>query len=73
MPTHDGENRSFDFADLASEGIAGVQVYKTGNADIPTGGIGSTINIQTTKPLETWQQLVWMQRKPKKLSCEESR
>lgn len=52
MPTHDGENRSFDFADLASEGISGVQVYKTGNADVPTGGIGSTINIQTTKPLD---------------------
>jgi len=51
MPTHDGDNRSFDFADIASEGIAGVQVYKTGNADVPTGGIGSTINIQTTKPL----------------------
>ncbi len=52
MPTHDGDSRSFDFADLASEGIAGVQVYKTGNADVPTGGIGSTINIQTAKPLD---------------------
>jgi len=52
MPTHDGNSRSFDFADLASEGIAGVQVYKTGNADVPTGGIGSTINIQTAKPLD---------------------
>lgn len=52
MPTHNGDNRSFDFADLASEGIAGVQVYKTGNANVPTGGIGSTINIQTAKPLD---------------------
>lgn len=52
MPTHDGDSRSFDFADLASEGIAGVQVYKTGNANVPTGGIGSTINIQTSKPLD---------------------
>lgn len=52
MPTHDGDSRSFDFADIASEGIAGVQVYKTGNADVPTGGIGSTINIQTSKPLD---------------------
>lgn len=52
MPTHNGDNRSYDFADLASEGIAGVQVYKTGNADVPTGGIGSTINIQTARPLD---------------------
>lgn len=53
MPTANGDNRSFDFADLASEGIAGVQIYKSGNADVPSGGIGSAINIQTTKPLES--------------------
>ncbi|MEJ2478203.1 MAG: TonB-dependent receptor [Desulfobacterales bacterium] len=52
MPTHNGTNRSFDFADLASEGVAGVQVYKTGRADVPSGGIGSTINISTPKPLK---------------------
>lgn len=44
-------SRSFDFANLASEGIAGVEVYKTGRASIATGGMGSTINILTTKPL----------------------
>ncbi|MEM7360035.1 MAG: TonB-dependent receptor [Pseudomonadota bacterium] len=53
MPTANGDDRSFDFADLASEGIAGVQIYKSGNADVPSGGIGSAINIQTTKPLES--------------------
>ena len=52
MPTHNGVTRSFDFGDLASEGVAGVQVYKTGRADIPSGGVGSTINISTPKPLE---------------------
>ena len=52
MPTHSNTSRSFDFADLASEGVAGVQVYKTGRADVPSGGIGSTINISTPKPLE---------------------
>jgi TonB-dependent receptor len=51
MPTHNGINRSFDFADLASEGVAGVQVYKTGRADVPSGGVGSTINIATPEPL----------------------
>ena len=52
MPTHNGTNRSFDFGDLASEGVAGVQVYKTGRADVPSGGVGSTINISTPEPLK---------------------
>lgn len=45
-------SRSFDFSDLASEGVAAVEIYKSGKASVPTGGIGSTINIKTTKPLE---------------------
>lgn len=45
-------SRSFDFGNLASEGIASVEVYKTGRADLPTGGIGSTLNIRTARPLD---------------------
>jgi TonB-dependent receptor len=45
-------SRSFDFANLASEGIAAVEVYKSGRANLPTGGIGSTINIITPRPLD---------------------
>ena len=45
-------SRSFDFANLASEGVAGVEVYKSGRATLPTGGIGSTINIKTPRPLD---------------------
>lgn len=45
-------SRSFDFGNLASEGIAAVEVYKTGLASIPTGGIGSTLNIKTARPLD---------------------
>ncbi|WP_447762953.1 TonB-dependent receptor [Sphingopyxis panaciterrae] len=45
-------SRSFDFANLASEGIAGVEVYKSGRATIESGGIGSTINIRTPRPLD---------------------
>ncbi len=45
-------SRSFDFANLASEGVAGVEVYKTGRAAVPSGGIGSTINILTPRPLD---------------------
>ena len=53
MPTTSGLNRSFDFGDLASEGIVAVEVYKSGRADVPTGGIGSTLNIRTNRPLDT--------------------
>lgn len=45
-------SRSFDFANLAAEGIAGVEVYKSGRANLPTGGIGSVINILTPRPLD---------------------
>jgi len=47
-----GTSRSFDFSQIATEGVSGVQVYKTGNAAVPTGGIGATINISTAKPLD---------------------
>lgn len=50
MPTAGG--RSFDFADIASEGVSAVEIYKTGKANLPTGGIGATVNIITAKPLE---------------------
>ncbi|REL27027.1 TonB-dependent receptor [Thalassotalea euphylliae] len=50
MPTSTGD-RSFDFANIASEMISGVEVYKTSDATIATGGIGATINVQTLRPL----------------------
>ena len=37
---------------MAVEGVSRVEVYKSGKADVPTGGIGSTINIVSTRPLE---------------------
>jgi len=45
--------RGFDFANLASESVSGVQVYKTSKANIAPGGIGATVNIQTAKPLDS--------------------
>lgn len=45
-------SRSFDFGNLASEGVAGVEVYKSGRASLPTGGIGSVINIKLPRPLD---------------------
>jgi TonB-dependent receptor len=52
-----GVSRSFDFSNLASEGVSGIQVYKTGQAAVPTGGIGATINIETIKPLVAGNKL----------------
>src|SRR4051812_13401315 len=47
-----GNSRSFNFANLSAEAISAVEVYKTGRADIATGGIGASINIRTARPLD---------------------
>jgi TonB-dependent receptor len=46
-------SRAFDMSNLASEGVSGIEVYKTGRAAIPSGGIGATINIKTLRPLDS--------------------
>ena len=48
-----GTTRSFDFANLASEGVGRLEVYKTARAAIPGGGIGAAINIVTRRPLDS--------------------
>src|SRR5678816_483032 len=52
LDTTASNSRAFDFANLASEAIAGIEVYKTSRASSPTGGIGATINIKTARPLD---------------------
>ncbi|WP_199560176.1 TonB-dependent receptor [Sphingomonas psychrotolerans] len=47
-----GTGRSFDFQNLASEGVATLEVYKTGRSNIPSGGIGASINVVTRRPLD---------------------
>ncbi|WP_447729725.1 TonB-dependent receptor [Pseudoxanthomonas suwonensis] len=42
--------RGFNFAQLASEAINGVTVYKTGRANVASGGIGATVDILTARP-----------------------
>jgi TonB-dependent receptor len=54
MPTVPGQwggGRSFDFGDISAHGFESVQVFKSPTSTLPTGGIGSTINIVTSKPL----------------------
>ncbi|WKT59411.1 TonB-dependent receptor [Microbulbifer thermotolerans] len=48
----EGITRSFRFAEISAESVSGVEVYKTGKADVYSGGIGSTINIKTARPFD---------------------
>lgn len=50
--TGPSNSRAFDFANIASEAVSAVEVYKTSRASTPTGGIGATINIKTARPLD---------------------
>lgn len=58
LVTHNGRtiakttnDRSFNFADLASELVAGVTVAKSADATTDSGGMGATINITSIRPL----------------------
>ena len=46
-----GGSRNFDFSNLASDLVSGFEVYKTGKADVASGGIGATLNIKTLRPI----------------------
>lgn len=45
--------RAFDFSNLSSDGVQILEVFKTGRADISSGGIGATVNVVTRRPLGT--------------------
>src|SRR6187399_106654 len=47
-----GTTRSFDFSNIASEGVSSLVVYKTSRASVTSGGIGAAIDIVTRKPLD---------------------
>jgi iron complex outermembrane receptor protein len=47
-----GFSRSFNFENLSSDGVSALEVYKTARADVPTGGLGATVNIVTSKPFQ---------------------
>lgn len=51
LPTTTGD-RSFEFANVASEAVSAVEVYKTADARVTSGGIGATINLVTHRPLK---------------------
>jgi len=45
-------SRAFDFANLASEAISELQIYKTAQADKPAGGMGAIVDVRTARPLD---------------------
>jgi len=47
-----GGTRSFDFSNISADGVSGIDVFKTGRADVASGGIGSTIDIHTARPFD---------------------
>ncbi len=47
-----GTSRSFDFSNLASEGVSRLEVYKTSRAELTSGGIGAAVNVVTRRPLD---------------------
>jgi iron complex outermembrane receptor protein len=49
----DNQGREFSFDTLASELVSGVQVHKTNPGSQQSGGIGSTIDIHTARPMDT--------------------
>ncbi|RZJ10329.1 MAG: TonB-dependent receptor [Rubrivivax sp.] len=57
MPTSSGTGRAFDFANLSSDSISALEVYKTARSSSPTGGIGATINVKTARPLDVRERI----------------
>ncbi|MEO1247306.1 MAG: TonB-dependent receptor [Pseudomonadota bacterium] len=46
------QSRAFNFAEIASESVTGVNVYKTARPNVPSGGIGATVDIRTARPFD---------------------
>jgi len=48
----ENDGREFSFDIIAAESIVGAEVFKTPTASMLEGGIGSTINLKTARPLD---------------------
>jgi TonB-dependent receptor len=48
----ENDGREFSFDIIAAEAIVGAEVFKTPTASMLEGGIGSTINLKTARPLD---------------------
>ncbi len=48
-----GNSRSFNLENLASTGVSALELYKSARVDVPSGGLGATVDIKTAKPLSS--------------------
>lgn len=48
-----GNTRSYSLENLSADGVSALEVKKTARAENPSGGLGATVNIVTTKPLQS--------------------
>lgn len=47
-----GFGRAFDYADLPSEMLAGIDIYKNSSASRIEGGLGGTVDLRTRRPFD---------------------
>lgn len=47
-------SRAFSFDTVASELVSGLEVHKTSSATTQSGGIGSTVNVKTARPFDSY-------------------
>ncbi|MFC7001021.1 TonB-dependent receptor [Pseudobowmanella zhangzhouensis] len=47
-----GFTRSYNLENLSSEGVSTLELQKTARAENPSGGLGATVNIITSRPLQ---------------------
>jgi iron complex outermembrane receptor protein len=47
-----GNTRSYNLENLSSDNVTTLELHKSARANNPTGGLGATVNIVTTKPLQ---------------------
>ena len=52
LGNQESASRSFNLEELSADAISGVSVSKTGRADLPSGGIGATVDVTTARPFD---------------------
>lgn len=56
-------DRSFNYSLMPSEMVGGIEVYKSTQADLPEGGVGGTVIVNTRKPLDMDANSVFLSAK----------
>lgn len=46
------QSRAFNFAEISSDSVSGVNVFKTARPDLTSGGLGATVDVLTARPFD---------------------